>query len=155
MPRPTSVFVPKMAATELCTVPYSKLSTAIRFFCWASEAGTSSKPKIQISQRLRSMAYILLILHLVLCGGGTIAELWRQRDEQPGSGSSTRIVPGEYCHSNEQRQRTFAGKRALKQRKERQSRYSAPGVRAAISHESSSTGMPLPHLILCSLIYLR
>jgi hypothetical protein len=32
MPLPTSWFVPKMACTELITVPYSKLITATRLF---------------------------------------------------------------------------------------------------------------------------
>src|SRR5579864_1027509 len=50
MPLPTSWFVPKIAATELCTVPYSKLSTATRFFCCPTQVGTRAQAKTHNKQ---------------------------------------------------------------------------------------------------------
>src|SRR5579864_1162647 len=50
MPLPTSWFVPKIAATEVCTVPYSKLSTATRFFCCPMQVGTRAQTKTNNKQ---------------------------------------------------------------------------------------------------------
>src|SRR5579872_4287530 len=52
IPLPISWLVPKIAETELCTVPYSKLSTATRFFCCAMQAGTKAQIKIHTKKDL-------------------------------------------------------------------------------------------------------